>query len=390
MSIDVQPGERPGKVAVATQEANGVHYPQYVVFGTKDSGDLSAIPVDDKGHMEVAIHEPRLPFGSIHTEKLTPIFQQDGVYGTNSNTQFLTTGRLIAGASSASITGANNLLTCSTGTTSYSFSSLQSKERLRYRPGQGVIGRFTALFSEPAANSILVAGFGTSEAGLFFGYNGTTFGILYSTGGIREIQTLTVTTASTTAENITITIGGTAYTVAVTNSGDVNKTAYEIATHSYTGWKAEQRGDDVVFLKDSVGDGGSTVEITTATSAVGSGAVTLDGVAATDTWIPQASWNGDKLDGTGASGVTLDPQKGNVFQIDIQYLGYGGIVFKVETSVNGNNPTFVTAHTINFPNTSTIVNISQPSFPFTLAAYSSGSTTDVSVSTASYAGCGGR
>lgn len=100
----------------------------------------------------------------------------------------------------------------------------------------------------------------------------------------------------------------------------------------------------------------------------------------------QKDWNGDKLDGTGASGVTIDKTKGNVYQIGVQYLGFGNVTFEVEIDPQGNNPYFVTVHTLRFPNTLTSVHTSQPSFPFTMAAYSAGSTTDVSVSVGSYAG----
>jgi len=44
-----------------------------------------------------------------------------------------------------------------------------------------------------------------------------------------------------------------------------------------------------------------------------------------DTRISQANWNGDKLDGTGASGITADPEKQQLFWIDFAWLGTGGI-----------------------------------------------------------------
>ena len=103
--------------------------------------------------------------------------------------------------------------------------------------------------------------------------------------------------------------------------------------------------------------------------------------------MPQASWNGDKLDGTGASGFTINPQKGNVFQIGIQYLGFGTVTMSVEiTSPNGNNADFVPVHTFKFPNTLTTPHSRNPSFPFTMAASSAGSTTNVSVSVGSFGG----
>ena len=145
----------------------------------------------------------------------------------------------------------------------------------------------------------------------------------------------------------------------------------------------------MVFLSNDVGVKAGTYSIGqtgAGTPAAGSYATTLTGVVSTDTFIPQSTWNGDKLDGTGASGVTINPQYGNVYQIDIQYLGFGSIVFKVEAGVSPNNPDYTVVHTIEVPNSRTTTTVLQPSFPFTMAAYSAGSTTDVGVSVGSFAG----
>jgi len=362
------------------------------LYATNDDGNIKALASTAEGHLEVAIHSPRLPFGSLHTESIRPEFQCDSVYGINPREVISTTGHAVTpgAANSGAISGSNNLFKVSTGTTQYSFATIQSRKRLRYRAGQGIIGRFTALWSAPAASSISVAGFGTSESGFYFGYNGTSFGILHSTGNTREIQTLTVSTASTATNNYNIQLAGITTNVTATNNGSTVKTAYEISQGVYPGWKAEARGSTVVFLADSVGNKTGTFSLAQSgagTPAAGSFAETLAGATTADTWIPQSSWNGDKLDGTGASGVILDVTKGNVFQILIQYLGFGGVSFQVEaTNTQGNNPDFVTVHTIGIPNTRTSVSINQPSFPFTLAAYSAGSTTDISVSCASFAG----
>ena len=45
-----------------------------------------------EGHAEVEIHGPLNPFGSIHTESLTPIFQTDAVYGLNTTEVSYSTG----------------------------------------------------------------------------------------------------------------------------------------------------------------------------------------------------------------------------------------------------------------------------------------------------------
>jgi len=122
------------------------------------------------------------------------------------------------------------------------------------------------------------------------------------------------------------------------------------------------------------------------TPAAGTDVETTAGVASTDTWVAQANWNGDPMDGTGPSGVTLDPSKGNVYQMNLQYLGFGTVEMQIEAALGDNNPDFITVHRFSFPNERTTPHMSQPSFPFTMAAYSAGSTTDVSVSIGSFAG----
>lgn len=47
--------------------------------------------------------------------------------------------------------------------------------------------------------------------------------------------------------------------------------------------------------------------------------------SAVDTKIAQDSWNVDKLDGTGASGLTLDITKAQIFWIDMEWLGVGSV-----------------------------------------------------------------
>lgn len=41
--------------------------------------------------------------------------------------------------------------------------------------------------------------------------------------------------------------------------------------------------------------------------------------------IPQSSWNGDKLDGTGSSGITLDTSKAQILFFDFEWLGAGNV-----------------------------------------------------------------
>jgi len=59
-----------------------------------------------------------------------------------------------------------------------------------------------------------------------------------------------------------------------------------------------------------------------------------------DNDVAQSSWNGDKLDGTGASGYTLDPTKAQILFADYEWLGMGSV--RVGFVIDGK---FIVAHT---------------------------------------------
>lgn len=76
-----------------------------------------------------------------------------------------------------------------------------------------------------------------------------------------------------------------------------------------------------------VGSGGSD-----ATDATGFSVVVRSNIPEAlqkDTVIPRSDWNGDKLDGTGDSQVTLDLSKVNLWWIDVQWHGAGRVRFGV-------------------------------------------------------------
>jgi hypothetical protein len=61
--------------------------------------------------------------------------------------------------------------------------------------------------------------------------------------------------------------------------------------------------------------------------------------------IPQSQWNGDKLDGTGPSGIVLDPSKTQIFWCDFEWLGVGSV--RTGFVINGQ---YVICHTFNNAN----------------------------------------
>ena len=80
--------------------------------------------------------------------------------------------------------------------------------------------------------------------------------------------------------------------------------------------------------------------------------------AAVDTEINQSAWNGDKLNGTGASGFTLNAATSNILFIDIEWLGVGSV--RVGFVINGQ---LITAHTFNNANSLTTVYMQTANLP---------------------------
>ena len=80
--------------------------------------------------------------------------------------------------------------------------------------------------------------------------------------------------------------------------------------------------------------------------------------SATDTKVAQASWNGDKLDGTGPSKFTLDLEYAQIMWADIEWLGLGSV--RVGFIINGK---FIICHTFHHANLVTTTYITTASLP---------------------------
>ncbi len=158
-----------------------------------------------------------------------------------------------------------------------SSASFQSNSTLHYKAGQGAAALFTCVFTQGIANNQQYLGVGNAVNGFFFGYNGSTFGILYRNNSVN-------------------------------------------------------------------------------------------------TWTYQTSWNQDPFNGTGPSGVVLDPRKGNTYKIQYQWLGFGNINFFIE---NPNTGGFSFVHQIQYPNINTNTSLTNPILPLyaiNVSANAAGST----------------
>ena len=91
-----------------------------------------------------------------------------------------------------------------------------------------------------------------------------------------------------------------------------------------------------------------------------------------NTFIPQSSWNKDTRD-------TLNPQKGNVYEIKFQWLGFGMQYFSIENSQGD----LALVHTIEYANLNEDVSVSNPSLPVIAACGNTGNTTSLTLKTPS-------
>jgi hypothetical protein len=78
----------------------------------------------------------------------------------------------------------------------------------------------------------------------------------------------------------------------------------------------------------------------------------------TNTSIAQASWNIDKLDGTGPSGITLDSSKAQILYMDVEWLGLGTV--RMGFVIDG---VFVQAHSFHHANILASTYITTASLP---------------------------
>jgi hypothetical protein len=92
-----------------------------------------------------------------------------------------------------------------------------------------------------------------------------------------------------------------------------------------------------------------------------------------NTPIAQSSWNGDKLDGTGASGITLDLTKAQILWMDLEWLGVGSV--RMGFVINGQ---FILCHTFQHANVIASTYITTASLPLRYEIFNTAGTTGAS------------
>ena len=242
---------------------------------------------------------------------------------------------------------------------------VRSQKVCKYRPGLNLILKWNCVFTTPIANLLQFGGFGNNGSDIYFCYNGTDFGIRYSTGGYSEVRVLTVI-ANLTLTNAIIVLNGVSFTVPLTNSsGNVNFTAFQIAKISYPGGLVSSTGNTVRFVSEDVWIKNGTYSYTNLGSS-GTFTQTRAGVSLTSTFVNRINWNG-------ASRMIqdFDPLKRNMYSISYTWYGSGNMTFKI---FDPDKLIYDTVHTIKFANLTTEPSISQPNMYLQQGITSLGST----------------
>lgn len=335
------------------------------------------------GGATVTIAGPLSGFGELETVTPSPTSQVAFVYSLN---PLLVTSYTYG--TGASVAAVNGEAAVASGTATDGYARLISKKVAKYRAGQATLARWTARFTTGSAGNRQVAGLYNIEAGYQFGYDGTSFGILYTEAATVEVQTLTVTAAPTGAGNVTVTLAsGPGVVVAVTNQPNTSVTASQIAAANYAqaagGWDAQAVANVVYFTRRIAGPAGASTFAAGAVPGIAATFATpLVGVLPTEQFIAQSAWNQDTL-GAGAlnpSGITLDPTKGNIYEVQFQYLGYGDAYFYV---VNGTTGRPVLVHGVRNANTRTNTNLRNPNLYLTWESRNTGTAASVTMRGAS-------
>lgn len=302
------------------------------------------------GASPLTVGNPTSAFGDIRIVEVTPRVQLSATYGVI-NTDILETFTADGGAADTN----GNVFRCQSGTSVGGYGVIRSKDTVHYRPGEGVVGRFTAKFTTGVPLSLQFGGFFSLTETLAVGFDGDTFSLIHEYDGETELQTIQVTGAAGGAEAATVTLDGDSATANLTAT-TVQGNAFEItrdleadATLS-SKWRFEQIDDTVYCISKSVGDKSGVMSFSSATAAATVSEVTA-GVAKTKDSVAQSSWNKD-------TASWLDPTKLNVYEVQYGYLGGIGPLFSVYNPYSG---AFVNVHQIHWANQNTTPNFGNPS-----------------------------
>ncbi len=345
-----------------------------VLAGQHPDGTYQNVDLDARGHLSVAV--PSTLYNEAITTTNTLVFSGQFLYDMVNSQKFDSTnvlyGTITAVDSVCSITAS------AAGPGNVGYAVLRSKPPLRYYPGSSNVVRFSARFGTPRALSQQRIGLGLAQNELAIGYNGTSFGTLYAHSGRIQQMSFLITTAITGAGNVRVILNSVTFTVPVVGSGgSLQHTAAQLAAYtSYTGWTSYAIDATVYFTALGVGAKSGTYNALDVGIVV-TVATLRTGVALTESWTPIASSN---VNPTLAQ--TIDPLKGNIYEISFAWLGFNTVTYSVVDEATG---ILEPIHQLTFANTSTAPYLQVPNMPFQAVTYSYGPGADVTLQTASIA-----
>jgi hypothetical protein len=270
-------------------------------------------------------------FGEVLSVSPHATAQGDFIYGIND--RIFTSGAY----GSSAISEDDTLAVLSSGTDLNSYSFLRTSRTVRYRPGQGSLIKITAIFDNGLEGTTQLAGAGNRSNGYYFGYSGSSFGILHDENGKRAIQKLSITDNNAVAVTASIVVNGTTASVPLL-AGNSSSLANQIEKFNWFnfgpdgGWEAMAIGADVLLIANNQYEATGSFSVSGLTASF---STKVSGSDTINTFISQSSFNVDTIDGNGPSLFNINPQKGNVYQIGFQYLGFGNAFFQVENSETG-------------------------------------------------------
>ena len=331
------------------------------------------IRADEYGNILNESASSKSAFGEILAIPLTPKVQGDAVYGLDPR-EFET----FTFSSSGIATNGDTRFRVGAGTDANSYGVLRSTNFLRYRPGQGAVCRFTAAYSSNPVGFTQRAGLFNQENAVQIGYAHTNgqFGVLRANGGKAHIQGFTFSALDD--GDVTVTLNGTVFTAVTLNAGTIAGNIALLAEGledqaAFTArYLVEYDQTRIKFLSTSLGPQTGTFNATSTATITFTNTANQTGVTQTENWTFQDDFNLDKLDGTGYSGVTIDPSKLNVYQINFRWLGAGEIRYAIENPTNGDMMFF---HHEHYTNRNEFPHLDNPSMKIGYVAANLGSPT---------------
>jgi hypothetical protein len=333
---------------------SGCDLSRSIIAGKTVGGEYTNIHADKTGNIWTSIKSPIDGFGSVITTQ--PRQYTELMFLNN----LINVASVVIENSGGNITTANNI--CSVATASDNSSvSIYTLKRMRYNPGLAVMVRFTAMFSEPTATGEQIIGYGDCCDGFFFGYNGLNFGILHRRGGKCEIRRLTITAGASGSENINITLDDVkSPDIAILDTDNTFQIARKIVmsgVFASMGWNVYEEGNSVLFVSREAAPLAGTYSI--ATTATASFTTVQTGAVPTEIWTYQPDWNKDTCLNINDMPY-INFQRGNVFEIGIQWLGFGNITFKIENPRTGY---FSEVHQLKYSNEHILTSLENPNLP---------------------------